>query len=149
VAVQLKLAGDVWQIRGSLDQSADFSGIKITSPLKLDLSAVDQVNSLGIQKFVQFLQGCGSKEIEYQACSVAFLLAMSMVPALFTPSPVKVRSVFLPYRCSGCFKTTEQLVDMAQVKNLVPPPPPACPKCKKGQLELEDEPEQYFQFLGT
>ena len=155
--LQVNEQAGVFHLKGSMDQSSDFSPLlKAGEPLVLNLAGVDQINSLGIQKFMTFLKDWGSKKLEYRQCSVPFLLAASMIPAMVKPpvdgAAIRIKSLYCPYRCGACKKTSDVLIDVSKIREgadgfLPPEDPGSCQHCGKAELAFDDEPEQYFQFM--
>jgi len=134
-------------MRGVIDEDTDFEALKkVGAPLIFNWKGVTSINSCGIRTWVNFLKELGKAEIAYEECPPLIVRQLNMVPSFM--GPAKVLSVFVPYVCDEC--ETEKLVAVtadkfakggAAVQEAI-----TCDKCKKGEMELDGQREQYFAF---
>ena len=85
-------------------------------------------------------------EVFFEDCPPLVVRQMNMVPSFL--GKAKVLSVHVPYFCDNCEKEKLVLITkdkFAQGKGIVPETIP-CEFCKKGDMELDGHPEQYFAF---
>jgi hypothetical protein len=152
--LRITLQDGMYQLAGNFDQNTQLDDLlQIQPPLRLDLSTVEQINSLGIQKFLKFLESWGSKPLEYHKCSVSFIWATQIMPAILyhpkTETHERVKSLYMPYRCPSCRKTHDILANKEDLKRTdqgITPPEKKCADCG-GKMYLEDDPGQYFGFM--
>jgi len=137
----------VVMLKGVIDEDTDFENIKkLGSPLVFNFKNVTSINSCGIRTWVNFLKELGKAEISYEECPPLIVRQLNMVPSF--QGPAKVLSVFVPYVCDNC--ETEKLVAVSAEKFAggAPSVPETmtCDACKKGEMELDGQREQYFAF---
>ena len=152
--MKIKLRDGIYHLDGNFDAAVAFDDLLRTeAPLRLNLAKVVQINSLGIQKFMQFLQRWGNQPLELHECSVSFIWTTQITPAIIShPGPHnadRVISFHVPYRCPSCKKTRDVLQkkeDIVFNDNGFETPKHSCPTCKI-EMAIEDEPDRYFGFL--
>jgi hypothetical protein len=88
----------------------------------------------------------GKSQIAFEECPPLVVRQMNMVPSFV--GHARVLSVFVPYVCDNC--ETEKMVlvnadHFAKGKLNIAETVP-CDSCKKGEMELDGHPQQYFAF---
>lgn len=134
-------------MKGVIDEDTDFEALKkVGGPLTFNWKGVTSINSCGIRTWVNFLKELGKVEIAYEECPPLIVRQLNMVPSFM--GTARVLSVFVPYVCDEC--DTEKMVPVsadkfakggAGVQEAF-----TCDKCKKGEMELDGQREQYFAF---
>ena len=137
----------VVMLKGVIDEDTDFDAIKkLGSPLVFNFKGVTSINSCGIRTWVNFLKELGKTDISYEECPPLIVRQLNMVPSF--QGTAKVLSVFVPYVCDNC--DTEKLVAVTAEKFAGGakgvPESFTCDSCKKGEMELDGQREQYFAF---
>lgn len=135
------------QLKGVIDEDATFEAIaKLGGPLVFNFKSLTAINSCGVRNWVNFLRDMQKTEITFEECPPLIVRQMNMVPSFV--GHAKVSSVYVPYVCDNC--DTEKLVLVenakftggnAQIEEVIP-----CEACKKGEMELDGHPQQYFAF---
>jgi anti-anti-sigma regulatory factor len=144
---KIQTAGKKITLKGIIDEDADFSSLKnLSGQITINFKEVTSINSLGIRTWVNFLKQVEQSEISFEECPPIIVRQMNMVPSFVGKSTIK--SVFVPYVCEEC--ESEKLVKVESnqfsggkisVQESMP-----CTSCKKGEMELDGNPKQYFAF---
>lgn len=146
---EMKPRGDkkVIHLAGVIDEDTSFEDIKkLGGPFVFNFKNLENVNSLGIRTWVNFLKELGKVQIVYEECPPLVVRQMNMVPSFL--GGAQVLSVFVPYVCDACdteklvLMQGEQLADISSIPEVF-----KCETCKKGEMELDGHPDQYFAFL--
>lgn len=127
-------------LSGVINENSDFSPLlKETSPLKIDFSGVQRINSVGVRSWMKFLSQWGDdKLLEYWECSVVIVDQLSIIGSLrgVRKKVATVKSVYLPSECTSCAKESEVRVseddyrkDPSLLSYLKP-----CPHCGDRQI---------------
>ena len=131
---------------GAIDEDIDLTPLEKEDPLILNFRNIDYINSCGIRLWVSFMTSMAEKRISYQECPPVIVRQMNIVPSFKLHA--HVQSVYTPYICTACEAT--QLVLLSESvfskPNLVLKRSTPCSSCKKGKLEFDAEPDQYFAF---
>jgi len=146
---EVKPRGDkkVIQLGGAIDEDTSFEEIKkVGGPYVFNFKNLDNINSCGIRTWVNFLKELGKVQIFYEECPPLVVRQMNMVPSF--RGGATVVSVYVPYVCDAC--DTEKLVliqgdKLADTSSI--PEAFKCDTCKKGEMEIDGHPDQYFAFL--
>jgi hypothetical protein len=136
-----------FNVSGTLDEHVDFSALMSADPeLRLNLSGVKRINSIGLRNFMMFLKSWGKGEYAFIDCPVEFVDQINLVPSILKMGGSGwVESCQTPVVCRSCGKDAEILVAMNPRPNRAPPAiRQACSVCG-GALELATE--GYFNFL--
>lgn len=133
-------------LHGIIDEDSTFE--KLASAGKsvtVNFKNVTSINSLGVRNWVNFLKEIPGTEIFYQECPPLIVRQLNMVPSFLAHA--KVLSVFVPYVCDNCETESLVLLESSSFhnKNSIPETKP-CESCKKGEMELDGHPQQYFAF---
>ena len=142
-----KPSGQVVLLKGFIDEDTNFAGIlKIKGPVIFNFKDVTGINSCGIRAWVNFIKDLGETDVLYEECPPLVVRQMNMIPSFV--GHATVLSVFVPYVCDEC--ETEKLV-LATKEEFKAKPPAIkeafpCDHCKKGEMEIDGSPQQYFAF---
>lgn len=134
-------------LRGSIDEDADFSPIlKLKGPIVFNFRFVTAINSCGVRNWVNFLKLISDWEIYYEDCPPLVVRQLNMVPSFM--GHAQVLSVFGAYVCDIC--DSEKLILIPQERfqkgSVSLPESIDCESCKKGEMEFDGHPQQYFAF---
>ena len=135
------------QMQGTIDEDANFDAIgKIAGPLVLNFKSLAAINSCGVRNWVNFLKTIPKTEIFFEECPPLIVRQMNMVPSFV--GHAKVLSVYVPYVCDACDTEKLVLVEAGKFNEGNPeiPETMTCDSCKKGEMELDGHPQQYFAF---
>lgn len=149
----IELSGGVWHFRGFLNENVTVSAIKAApgETLKLDLSELTAINSIGMRGFSQMIRAFGAAPIEIHKAPVCFVEAVNSVPSLVGGAQYghRIRSLHVPYACPSCRATADVLTEASAVSvgpRGVSLPPAPCPRCRTAMTPstvLDD----YMMFL--
>lgn len=134
-------------LKGAIDEDADFSPIlKLKGPLVFNMRYVTAINSCGVRNWVNFIKGLSKMEIFYEDCPPLIVRQLNMVPSFV--GHAKVLSVFGAYVCDNCDTEKLMLIRQERFQGGVVNIPDAidCDSCKKGEMEFDGHPQQYFAF---
>jgi len=137
----------VVQLKGVIDEDAQFEAIsKLGGPLIFNFKGLTAINSCGVRNWVNFLKEIQKTEITFEECPPLIVRQMNMVPSFV--GHAKVSSVYVPYVCDNCDTEKLVLVDHSKFVGRDPEIAEAipCESCKKGEMELDGHPQQYFAF---
>ena len=130
-------------LRGTIDEDTTFTQMaKLGSSLVFNFKGVTAINSLGVRGWVNFIKDILNVEIMYEECPPLIVRQLNMVPSF--KGHATVTSVYVPYVCDNCDTESLALVEkenFAGISETIP-----CESCKKGEMELDGTPEQYFAF---
>lgn len=135
------------QLKGVIDEDAQFEAIsKLGGPLIFNFKGLTAINSCGVRNWVNFLKEIQKTEITFEECPPLIVRQMNMVPSFV--GHAKVSSVYVPYVCDNCDTEKLVLVDHSKFVGRDPEIAEAipCESCKKGEMELDGHPQQYFAF---
>lgn len=138
-------------LRGQIDEHAELLPIAraIEDRVRIDLSEVTFVNSLGLREWIKLLLALDDREVEVvlMRCSEPMVHQMSMVVA--AKANARVESFFCPFECDACGCAASVCIDVgsnsAALRNFEVPSQP-CPECGSA-MELNEIPERYLLFL--
>lgn len=134
-------------LAGAITEAADFAPLAaLRSPVIVDMSAVDRINSIGVRNWVHFVRKCETSGVELlcERCSPAIVQQISMI-SNFMGARTRVRSLFAPYLCPTCSAEHLQLYEVTPGVPLAVPNQIACPKC--GAVTQLDELEAMYPAL--
>lgn len=104
--MKIERKGDRVYLSGVINENSDFTPLlQETSPLKIDFSGVQRINSVGVRSWMRFLSlWDDAKKIEYWECSVVIVDQLSIIGSLrgIRTKVAAVMSVYLPTECSSC-----------------------------------------------
>lgn len=138
----------VVRMQTGFTEATNFASLLSSIPgdVVFDLSGVRQISSMGVKKWVYFLERLGNqRRVTFAKCSPPFVQQASMIGNFLGQG--KVRSVLVPYSCPDCGAERESEVELgdggsADLEDILP-----CEGCG-GEMELDVIPEAYLSFLG-
>jgi hypothetical protein len=147
----INLKDGCYHLSGVLNEFATFDALKMASePLRLNLSQLAKMNSIGIRNFLRFLSEWGSKEIYYEHATSEFIDQVNMIPSMKgAANQAKILSFNVPWQCLSCDHEDEVFMEAGKVEPLLEDGKElsrSCPKCGKEMSLLVDS---YFDFLTT
>ena len=141
--VRLKLRGDV-------NENADLKPIfSRQGTVYLDLSGVTAINSRGIQHWVQASRKRDpGLKLMLERCSPAVVSQFNLLPIMADSGTIV--SILAPYFCPYCRKESTELLALKEIKEIKGPKAPVriCLVCSS-ELEFDEDPNQYFVFMGS
>lgn len=149
--LEIECVDEKYYLSGIFNEYTDFSKLLTASPpLRLNLKRVFEVTSIGLRKWLEFLQQWGPKDIELYACPPSFVNVLNAVPNALGENKRKenVRSVMVPYSCAVCnqyFEVEMVMKGLQVTKRGIQMPEGECPSCGQ-ESRLLAEPEDYFVF---
>lgn len=133
---------------GKVTEAADFSKLTaLRTALWVDLSAVENINSLGVRAWCTFVRDCelAKQPLVVEKVSPVMVQQMSMISS-FMGTHAQVKSIFVPYLCPSCNAEDQRLVELSsRDAPIAVPSGVACPKCKT-PMQV-DEPEEMYENL--
>ena len=129
---------------GVINEASDLSPLlKLRSPLRIDLSGITRINSLGVRTWVLFVRDAEATGVDIVAerCAPVLVQQMGMI-SNFMGTRSRVASLLVPYVCERCSAYQEQLVEAATGQPLVIEPTQPCTKCG-GAMQLDEVAELY------
>lgn len=121
---------------GLFDERADFSPVMELggNPLALNFRGVVGINSLGVGKYLDFVELWDERKVFYDECPQQLVDAFLMLPALLGPedNTAEIRSLAVPYRCAKCQDSFSIMVRADEIKGpaqIMTFPARVCPKC--------------------
>jgi anti-anti-sigma regulatory factor len=133
-------------LRGAIDEHAPIQRLAdIPGPrIVIDMSGVDRMNSLGINRWLPALQKLSTK---FPTTVVRLSYAVARQAANLTNlfASASIESTLAPYYCPGCNATPALEITREEYTKTNRPPERVCSTCG-GALQF-DELEEYFDFL--
>ena len=142
-------------IEGHVDEKSSMPNLNANTSgdILLDLSKVQSISSLGIQKWLDWVTAFPRKANIYLLnCPPCIILQVNMVDN-FLPENAKVRSLLVPFFCTECDKEfSEKYVvgtDISFDGISVNINKKVTQACDSGECAIEQDinPEKYFKFL--
>lgn len=139
--------GMVIFLKGFIDEDTNFNVMtKLKGPVVFNFKDVTGINSCGIRAWVNYIKDLGEMDVHYEECPPLVVRQMNMIPSFVGHATVV--SVFVPYVCNEC--ESEKLVlspkEEFKAKPLTIKEAIPCAECKKGEMEIDGSPQQYFAF---
>ena len=108
IKLEINKEDDTYYLTGAINEHASFDvPAPINSVLKLDLAAIDFINSIGTRSWVLFLKSHEGCDIQFHRVSLTMMNAISMMPMLLPKGAIStIKSFYLPYCCMNCSETT-------------------------------------------
>ena len=138
---------NIFLLRGTIDEDTTFDEIaKYQGPYVFNFKEITSINSCGVRSWVNFIKSLGKQSVAYEECPPVIVRQMNMVPSFV--GPANVLSVYVPYVCDGCDTEKTVLVNRSQfsgklqIASSFP-----CDSCKKNEMVVDGQPDQYFAFL--
>ena len=144
-----KRPGATWvALSGHLDEAADLTPLnQLPSPLVIDLSGLDRINSVGVRDWMDFVRAREHAGIDltFERCSPSVVSQMSMITH-FMGTRSRVKSLQIPYLCTSCKTEHLHVLEVAQGAQIQLQLP--CPKCQ-AEMEVDDLLETYTEALRS
>lgn len=140
--------GALIKIAGPLTEEADYTPALdgAASTVRVDLSGIVRVTSLGVRDWVLFLRAlCADRTVTLERCSSLMVRQFGMVPS--TLGEASVSTIMLPFFCEGCDDDREVLYEVTGSPP-TEPPEATCPTCGEA-MDFDDVPDAYFSFLDA
>ena len=140
-----------YHLSGVLNEFANFDVLKMASePLRLNLSQLSKMNSIGIRNFLRFLADWGTKEIHYEHATSEFIDQVNMISSMKgSAHQAKILSFNVPWQCVSCDHEDEVFMEAAEVGPMLKDGKDLsriCPKCGTQMSLLMDS---FFDFMIT
>ncbi len=144
----------ILKVHGFIDENAEFPEISTLKAghLVLDLEDVQLINSIGIRKWVLWLQN-STIPVTLRRCAPPIIEQVNILLG-FIPEGAVVESFFIPFFCEKCNKNVNVLVTEGADYTLPGAhrgkiEAPSSQKCKvcSSPLEMDVLPQKYFKFL--
>ena len=150
-AFHLTKTKDVHYLHGGLTEALDLSPLVAAAdvPLKLNLGAVTQINSVGTRTLGQFFKDLGARPLELHELPGVLVELLNVFPQVFNGRQDAVQSLYAPYLCDSCQEKPELLLRRQELKVTtrgVTAPLRTCRRCAT-PMALAVEPDDYFLFL--
>lgn len=135
---------------GVFDEASDFKPLKIAPrPLRLNLSGIKSVNSLGVRLYIKFMTELANDDVELHECSAVIVEMINTFPATLgsPPEAGRVRSLWVPYWCRACardFGLLLQTEEFVACESRFPAK--TCPRCT-AKLECQADPTDLLLFV--
>jgi hypothetical protein len=140
-----------YEFKGHIDETASFPTIEPgTAPLQLNFRQVTGINSLGVERFMIFVDSWNGRPVEYHQAPGTMVDAFIMLPSLLGPeeNTARLRSFQAPFSCPRCREFIHLLVQDSDVvirDGVVSLPQRACSRCAS-PLEADDAAQDFAQF---
>lgn len=137
----------IFYLKGVIDEDTNFDAlIQESGDMILNLSGITAINSLGIRAWVNFIKELSGRQLVYEECPPVIVRQMNMIPSFV--GSAEVSSVYVPFVCDQCDEEKLVLISESalQQKEVTLPKALLCENCKKGEMELDGHPKQYFAF---
>ncbi|MBA3391095.1 MAG: hypothetical protein H0T89_00540 [Deltaproteobacteria bacterium] len=136
---------------GKVTEAADFSKLTaLRTALWVDLSAVENINSLGVRAWCNFVRDCerAKQPLVIEKMAPVMVQQMSMISS-FMGTHAQVKSIFVPYLCPSCNAEDLRLVELTSRDAPVTVPSNVlCPKCKT-PMQVDELDGMYENLFGT
>jgi serine/threonine protein kinase len=134
-------------LRGEINETADLRCVfNRADRVYLNLAAVDGINSRGINAWLMASKGRHPDlQLLMESCSPSMVSQFNMLPLMAESGAIL--SIFAAYYCPACQKESSELLPVEELYHPLPPPR-RCKICN-GELEFDEQPEEYFAFLDS
>jgi len=129
-------------------EATNFSGLlsQITGNVTFDLSGVRQISSVGVKKWVYFVERLPAQTwVRYVRCSPPFVQQAAMIRNFLGRGVVE--SVLVPYSCADCGVEREVLVEVKD--GAIPLIDDELDCTCGGVMEVDVMPQVFFSFLSN
>lgn len=147
-------------VSGSIDERSDFGPAQETltkardagvTEAVFDLSGVYQLNSIGVKKWMSFLEANQSLfKLRFSKISEMIVAQANVISSMLGPAGTPIDSFSAPYICDQCKKEFSRELKRSDLTDgeegdLSAPKLP-CPACG-GSLTFDEYEDEYFFFL--
>ena len=142
--------GSAFFLEGQVNESFQMPALTNGKVAELHCMKVSRINSIGIKKWILYLQELDKQKVSYTFHEVSPALVEQFNVISNFGSQGKTLSVCLPYTCGKC-NFTFNIVQTSEeiLKNSCAVPSPACQKCNEPNAEFDDEEDGYLQFIAN
>jgi len=139
-------------IKGAINEEWDTSRLfqEEKSPLLLNMKEVERINSMGVRVWVETLRKLSDFQVIIEECPPIFVDQCNMISELLGNQQVRIHSFYANYYCQDDDHEEKVLLTEGTHyhwgEGIIQEPKPPCPVCSQ-PMELDDDPESYFQFL--
>lgn len=151
--MDIELKNDTYFLSGRLDEFAELDALlRAKAPLKLNLTKLVSINSIGVRKFLAFTLAWSPRRFEFSECRPEFIANVNVIPQLLGTScdPSQIKSFFAPFSCTSCKRVESILLKPADFRfstaNEASLSERRCSRCAE-VMALDIEPGEYFAFL--
>ena len=148
---EAKLNGDtlVISMTGEITGQSHLPDIKSVNARKvlIDLAGLKYINSGGVRNWIVFMsqakETLPAANFQFENFPSTFVRQVASIQG-FLPPGSSVNSFFVPFYCSDCDHSTEQVFPKQKdlLKKIMTIP---CPKCG-GKMEIDAVPEHYLEL---
>jgi predicted Ser/Thr protein kinase len=134
-----------YRLKGEINETSDLRPVFSTAgEVKLDLSQVTRINSVGLRVWVDAARlRPADQRMVFDRCSMAMVSQINMIPLL--TEGVQVRSILAPYHCPHCDVEAMEVLTVRELERGVAPLR-TCTTCRH-PMQFDDIPEEYFAFV--
>lgn len=147
--IEQRNGGTAVALVGKVTEAADFSKLlALRTALQIDLSAVENINSLGVRRWCNFVRDCeaANQPLTVEKVSPVMVQQMSMISS-FMGTHAQVTSIVVPYLCPSCNAEGERLVEVTRGAPVTVPPSMPCSKCAT-EMKVDELEELYANLFG-
>jgi hypothetical protein len=148
------------KVTGSFNESSDFDPALAelvraheggASETEIDMSGVSQINSIGVKKWISFVEALrGRFKLRFERISEMVVAQSNVISTMLGPPGTPIGAFAAPYLCGQCGKEfSRELREsdlLAQEDGSVIAPKLPCEACGGG-LVFDEYEEEYFFFL--
>ena len=150
---ETKILGNalIVQLVGDIGEGVDFKSQIAEGQAEIHLycKGLARINSVGIKEWIRFFSERTEKGIKLKLyeCTPAVVEQINLVVNFICGGTVE--SMYLPYCCPACYKSSETLMSIENLRQVINNlPQPQCSDCKQANLAFDDIPSEYFAFLS-
>jgi hypothetical protein len=138
-----QIDSDEFELVGEINEFADFTPLrKAPTPLRLNVSKVSRVNSIGLRNFIKFLVDSKFSSYELIDASVEVIDQINLVPSILQAGGKgTVISCWAIFSCQTCGHEESFIVQHEEWD--ANSPRRRCPKCSKS---MDICPKNYLDF---
>ena len=141
---------DINYLNGTINEDANLDKLLDNpDPVKISFKYVDAINSVGVGKWLRFMEKMFSKKIEFHECTPEIISTANMIPNFLRldDKHKTIISFAIPYFCNSCDDSKHMFCNTFEI--LVEneervPPAKKCPSC--GNNLEDDTDDMYFGF---
>ena len=135
-------------LSGHVNETTDLMPLlRLPQPLRIDLSGIDRINSIGVMSWVKFVHEAERMGVDLtvERCSPIIVGQIGMI-SNFMGTRTRVASVYVVYVCPSCHAEQLQLVELPARGRLDLAPTVPCAKCR-ASMQLDEIEHAYTRLL--
>ena len=138
-----QIDSDEFELVGEINEFADFSPLRnAPPPLRLNVSKVSRVNSIGLRNFIKFLLDAKFSSYELIDASIEVIDQINLIPSILQSGGIgTVISCWAIFSCQTCGHEESFIVQHEEWEANTPRR--RCPKCSKS---MEIYQSSYLDF---